>query len=86
VTTTRLVCLGQTAVQVPLRQIREAVVGASRLRLIIGDGRGLEIGTRDPYTLRVEIGAVREADRMASAISDTPGRSPDVEPDPSAEA
>jgi hypothetical protein len=86
VTTARLVCMGPPAVQVPLRQIRDAVVGVGRLRLLIGDGRGLEIRTRDPYTLRAEIGAAREAvRRTTSATTDTGGWSPDAEPDPDSE-
>ena len=69
VTTTRLVCLGQVPVDVPLVEIREAVVAAGALRLVVGGGRGLEIRTCDPGALRVEIAAVREAARMAAAGS-----------------
>jgi hypothetical protein len=63
VTTTRLVCLGPAAIDVPLVEIREAVVAPGALRLVIGEGRGLEIRTADPYVLRVQISAVREAAR-----------------------
>ncbi len=69
VTTARLVCLGQVPVDVPLSEIREAVVAAGSLRLVVGDGRGLEIRTGDPYLLRVEISAVREAARTTTAGS-----------------
>jgi hypothetical protein len=48
-------------------------VSSGALRLVIGDGRGLEIRTRDPRVLRVEIAAVREAARGAGrAGSGTP--------------
>ena len=67
VTTPRLVCLGPVPVDVPLAEIREAVVAAGALRLVVGDGRGLEIRTGDPYLLRVEISAVREAARTTAA-------------------
>ena len=63
VTTTRLMCLGHVRVDVPLAEIREAVVASSAVRLVVGDGRGLEIRTADPYLLRVQIAAVREAAR-----------------------
>lgn len=66
VTTARLLCLGQVQVEIPLAEIREAVVAVGALRLVIGDGRGLEIRTGDPYVLRVEIAAVREAARAAN--------------------
>ena len=69
VTTARLICLGQVPVYVPLLEIREAVVATGALRLVVGDGRGLEIRTCDPGVLRVEIAAVREAARMAAAGS-----------------
>ena len=67
VTTRRLVCLGPVPVDVPLAEIREAVVAAGALRLVVGDGRGVEIRTGDPHVLRVEIAAVREAARMTAA-------------------
>jgi hypothetical protein len=86
VTTARLLCMGPPAVEVPLREIRDAVVGAGRLRLLIGDGLGLEIRTRDPYTLRAEIGAVREAvRRTTSATRGTTDWSVEAEPDPGPE-
>lgn len=66
VTTTRLVCLGQVPIDVPLAEISEAIVAAGALRLIVGDGRGVEIRTGDPYLLRVEISAAREAARQAA--------------------
>jgi hypothetical protein len=69
VTTARLVCLGPVPVAVPLAEIREAVVAAGALRLVVGDGRGLEIRTGDPNLLRVEIAAVREAARTTAAGS-----------------
>ncbi len=69
VTTARLVCLGQVGVEVPLDEVRDAVVSSGALRLVIGDGRGLEIRTGDPYVLRVEIAAVRLAARAASGGS-----------------
>jgi hypothetical protein len=65
VTTTRLLCLGTARVDIPLAEIREAVVAPGALRLEVGDGRGLEIRTEDPNTLRVELSAVREAARQA---------------------
>jgi hypothetical protein len=63
VTTTRLVLLGRLRVEIPIAEIREAVAAAGALRLLIGDGRGVEIRTSDPRVLRVEIAAVREAAR-----------------------
>lgn len=63
VTTSRLVCLGHVPVEVQLVKIREAVVASGALRLVVGDGQGLEIRTSDPCVLRVEIAAVREASR-----------------------
>ena len=76
VTTSRLVCLGQVPLDVPLVEIREAVVAAGALRLVVGDGRGLEIRTGDPYLLRVEISAVREAARMAAGAQRPVGEAP----------
>lgn len=67
VTTNRLVYLGQVPFDVPLVEVREAVVAAGALRLVVGDGRGLEIRTGDPALLRVEISAAREAARMEAA-------------------
>ena len=67
VTTARLVCLGQVAVNVPLVEIREAVVAPGALRLDVGDGRGIEIRITNPSLLRVEIASVREAARLAAA-------------------
>jgi hypothetical protein len=67
VTTTRIVCLGQNSFDVPLAEVREAVVAGDALRLIIGDGRGLEVRTDDPALLRVEISAVREAARLGES-------------------
>lgn len=71
VTTSRLVCLGQVAVNVPLVEIREAVVAPGALRLDVGDGRGIEIRITDPSLLRVEIASVREAARVSTAGSGT---------------
>ena len=48
VTTSRLVYLGSVPVEVPLLEIREAVAAAGALRLVVGDGRGVEIRTGDP--------------------------------------
>jgi hypothetical protein len=67
VTTARLVHLGLVPVEVPLGDIREADVARGALRLVVGDGRGLEIRAADPDLLRVEIAAVREAARVAAA-------------------
>lgn len=66
VTTCRIVHLGKVPVEVPLVAIREAVVAAGALRLVVGDGRGVEIRTSDPWVLRVQIAAVREAARMTA--------------------
>jgi len=67
VTTSRLVYLGRVPVEVALLDIREAVVAAGALRLVVGDGHGIEIRTGDPRLLRVEIAAVREAAKLAAA-------------------
>ncbi|MCJ7711621.1 MAG: hypothetical protein MUQ32_12410 [Chloroflexi bacterium] len=67
VTTARLVYLGQFPFDVPLVEVTEAVLASGALRLVVGDGRGLEIRTRNPALLRVEIAAVREAARIAAA-------------------
>jgi len=67
VTTTRLVHLGHIRVDVPLAAIREAGVAAGALRLIVNDGRGVEIRTSDPCVLRVQIAAVRETARTAAS-------------------
>jgi hypothetical protein len=64
VTTSRLVCIGSLSMDFPIGDIREAVVAAGALLLVVGDGRGLEIRTSDPSLLRVEISAVREAARV----------------------
>jgi hypothetical protein len=69
VTTSRLVYLGLVPVEVPLADIREADVVTGALRLVVGNGRGLEIRTADPDLLRVEIAAVREAARAATAAT-----------------
>ena len=61
VTTRRLVHLGRTPVEYPLAEIQEAEVAPRALRLVVGAGRGVEIGVHDPRVLRVEIAAVREA-------------------------
>ncbi len=66
VTTSRIVHLGKVPVVVPIPAIREAVVAAGTVRLIVDGGRGVEIRTSDPRVLRVQIAAVREAVRMAT--------------------
>jgi hypothetical protein len=72
VTTRRLVCLGQVSIDLPLGDIREAGVVGGALRLIIGDGRGLEIRTTDPRLLRVQIAAVR-VEARATPADECPG-------------
>ncbi len=67
VTSNRLVYLGQVPFDVPLVEVSDAVVAAGALRLVVGDGRGLEVRTADPAVLRVEISAAREAARMRAA-------------------
>lgn len=69
VTTSRLVYLGSVPVEIALLDIREAVAASGALRLVVGDGRGVEIRTSDPCVLRVEIAAVREAARTTAARS-----------------
>jgi len=69
VTTSRLVHLGSVPVEIKLLDIMEAVAATGALRLVVGDGRGVEIRTSDPCLLRVEIAAVREAARMTAAGS-----------------
>lgn len=77
VTTSRLVHLGPVPVEVALSDIREADVVTGTLRLVVGDGRGLEIRILDPDLLRVEIAAVREAARVTATSDATPhARSP----------
>jgi hypothetical protein len=66
VTTRRLMYLGTVPAEYPILDVREAVAAPGVLRLVVGDGRGVEIGVGDPRVLRVEIGAVREAARDAS--------------------
>lgn len=80
VTTTRLLCLGHVPVEVRLAEIREAVVAPGALRLVVGDGRGLEIRTSDPCVLRVEIAAVREAARMGAVGPGSVGKARDADP------
>jgi len=63
VTTRRLIHFGPVPVEYALCEIREAVVATGALRLIVGEGRGVEIEVHDPRLLRVEIAAVREAAR-----------------------
>jgi hypothetical protein len=77
VTTARLVCLGPGTVDVPLRDISDAVVAAGVLRLAVGDGRGLEIRTEDPCLLRAEVSVVREAARLAAPPPEPSGVAPD---------
>jgi hypothetical protein len=72
VTTSRLVYLGLVPVEVPLADIREADVVTGALRLVVGDGRGMEIRIVDPDLLRVEIAAVREAARVAATTGPVP--------------
>ncbi len=67
VTTRRLVYLGRERVEYPLNEIHDAVEAEGSLRLIVGEGRGVEIQVPDPRLLRVEIAAVREAARAAVA-------------------
>jgi hypothetical protein len=67
VTTSRLVYLGRVPVEVALVDIREAVVAAGVVRLVVAEGHGVEIRAGDPRLLRVEIAAVREAARLAAA-------------------
>jgi hypothetical protein len=61
VTTRRLIHLGSSLVQYPLAEIAEAGVAPTRLDLIVGQGRAVEITVLDPRVLRVELAAVREA-------------------------
>jgi hypothetical protein len=75
VTTQRLVHLGRVPVEYRLGEIREAVVAEGALRLVVGEGRGVEIAVHDPRLLRVEIAAVREATR-AAATEPAPSRGP----------
>jgi hypothetical protein len=71
VTTRRLVYLGREPLEYALGDIREAVIATGALRLVVGEGLGVEIRVPDPCLLRVELGAVREAERasMAGAVS-----------------
>jgi hypothetical protein len=83
VTTSRLVHLGPVPVEVPISDIREADVVTGALRLVIGNGRGLQIRIVDPDLLRVEIAAVREAVR-AGATADATQETPPVAGSPGA--
>jgi hypothetical protein len=73
VTTARLVYMGSVTVEYPLAGVREAVVVAGALRLVVDGTQGLEIGVPDPRALRVEIGAVREAARTSAARASAAG-------------
>ena len=72
VTTSRIVHMGKVSVEVPLPAIKEAVVAEGAVRLIVEDGRGVDIHTNDPSVLRVEIAAVREAVRRSARQTRTP--------------
>jgi len=63
VTTERLIHLGRDRVEYGLGEISDAVETDGALRLIVGEGRGVELGVADPRLLRVEIAAMREAAR-----------------------
>lgn len=67
VTTCRLVFLGPVPVEYPLADIREVVVAAGMVRLVVNRNRGVEIHVPDPRVLRVEIAAVRVASRVVTA-------------------
>lgn len=67
VTTRRLVHVGRMPVEYPLAEIQEAEVATRALRLVVGAGRGVEIGVHDPRVLRVEIAAAREAASQSAA-------------------
>jgi hypothetical protein len=78
VTTRRLVYLGRVPVEYELSEVREAVVATGALRLVVGDSRGVEIGVPDPRLLRVELAAVREAERASAAESISGSVAPDA--------
>jgi hypothetical protein len=66
VTSARLVHVGRTVLEYDLGAIREAVVSAERLLLILCDGVGVAVDVARPRLLRVEIAAAR-ARQAASA-------------------
>jgi len=76
-TTCRLVHLGRATIEYPLAEIREAMVGAGALRLVVADARGVEIGVSDPRVLRVQIAAIREATRASATPDPGATASPD---------
>ena len=65
-TSTRLVHLGRSTLEYDLDAIREAVVSAEHLLLVLCDGTGLILDLDRPRLLRVEIAAAR-ARRVARA-------------------
>ena len=67
VTTRRLVFLGRERIEYGLAEIGDAMEADGALRLIVGDRRGVEIRVSDPRLLRVQIAAVREAERTSTA-------------------
>jgi len=66
VTSNRLVHLGRSTLEYDLDAIREAVVSAEHLLLVLCDGTGLILDLDRPRLLRVEIAAAR-ARRVARA-------------------
>jgi len=78
VTSTRLVHLGRLALECDLDAVREAVVSAEHLLVVLCDGTGLILDVDRPRLLRVEITAVR-ARRVVRACT---ARAPRPAPDP----
>jgi hypothetical protein len=62
-TSRRLVLLGQTTLEVDLREIDELALAGERLLVTLNDGAGLSIDATQPRLLRVQIAAALNAGR-----------------------
>ena len=80
VTSRRIVHVGRFVLEYDLAAIREAVVSAEHLLLILGDGAGVMLDVDRPRLLRVQITAVRS--RSAARTCSTRAAQPTDAPEP----
>lgn len=62
-TSARLVLLGRAYTEICLNEIQEVLLSGGRLLLVLRDGTGISLAVDRPQLLRVEIAAVRAAER-----------------------
>jgi len=77
VTSTRFVHVGRTVVEYDLDAIREAIVSAERLLLVLSDGAGIILDVDRPRLLRVEIAAARARQAARAYTAQAPPPAPD---------